>query len=383
MHQTPVNAEPSNQDFDLVHALAQIGDAIIGLVAACDDDQLRSRYHQDLSPIGWHGGHVAVVEAFWLCEILGGVPLPVRLKALYFPESSPKETRPEKLPPAAELLQMLSELHLQSMNIARAIGNADAALPTGGCALRFLIQHHWQHRETIAQIEQLQLTPLYERSRVTPAIHAVAVRLPDTPVAGGPVLIGSEAPEAFDNEQPVHPYAPASFRIARLPVSLAEFLGFLEQGGYHDARFWTAEGWSWRINTGADRPHAWQYTVTEGTPDEPVTGLSWYEATAFARYAGVRLPTEQEWEYAARTGALQHRGEVWEWCNNLFAPYAGFRAFPYPGYSTPWFDGQHRVLRGGSRHSGPWLRRESLRNFYTPDKRHIFAGLRLALDGVD
>ena len=130
-----------------------------------------------------------------------------------------------------------------------------------------------------------------------------------------------------------------------------------------------------------------------GAPLDPrrsVTGVSWYEADAYARAAGKRLPTEAEWEKAAQgptdngtdaaTGRLDSVGHVWEWTQTWFAPYPGFRAFPYEGYSVPYFDGRHRVLRGGSWATRPHVRRPTFRNWYHPGMRAVFAGFRCATD---
>ena len=111
--------------------------------------------------------------------------------------------------------------------------------------------------------------------------------------------------------------------------------------------------------------------------DTAVHGINHYEASACAAWAGARLPHEYQWEAAHRSRQLDDVGRAWEWCANSFHPYNGFSAFPYEGYSTPWFDGTHYSLRGASLHTRPELRRASFRNFYTAEKRHIFAGLRL------
>ena len=113
------------------------------------------------------------------------------------------------------------------------------------------------------------------------------------------------------------------------------------------------------------------------TGDDILHGISRFEAVAFATWAGGRLPHEHQWEVACRLQRLEQTGRAWEWCDNSFYPYAGFKPFPYEEYSTPWFDGQHYSLRGGSLHTRPAIKRPGFRNFYQPQMRHIFAGLRL------
>jgi iron(II)-dependent oxidoreductase len=121
--------------------------------------------------------------------------------------------------------------------------------------------------------------------------------------------------------------------------------------------------------------------------DAAVSGISYYEAQAYVQwlkqtrpdsFADVRLPHEYEWEIARRLQLLEDCGQAWEWCSNTFHPYPGFQAFPYDRYSKAWFDGNHFTLRGGSLQTRPAIKRPAFRNFYNADKRHIFAGLRLA-----
>jgi iron(II)-dependent oxidoreductase len=176
-------------------------------------------------------------------------------------------------------------------------------------------------------------------------------------------------------------------------VSNAEYLAFMEDGGYRRQALWSDAGWQWRARLSRPQPEHWcrdaagdwlQLTPGDALPlpaDGSLIGSSYFEAEAYATWAGGRLPHEYEWEAAAAQGLLQGVGTVWEWCGNRFHPYPGFRAFPYEGYSVPWFDGGHHVLRGGSSYTQPCLRRATFRNFYTADKRHIFAGCRVAFDG--
>jgi iron(II)-dependent oxidoreductase len=164
----------------------------------------------------------------------------------------------------------------------------------------------------------------------------------------------------------------------------------MADGGYDEPAYWSREGWAWRRANGVDRPWPWhldqggRYTWVGPNgwepleAESPVSGISYHEAQAFAAWAGGRLPHEHEWEASASEHGLGDVGTVWEWCTNPFAPYPGFSAFPYEGYSVPWFDGHHRVLRGGSRETDAGLKRPSFRNFFEPHVRHQFAGLRLA-----
>lgn len=374
----------------LLDQLGAVNAAMAHLLSGWDDDQLRRQYHPDLSPMGWHFGHVAAVEAYWLCEVVADEPLDGATKRFYFPEMNPKPQR-NQLPPKAALVATCEALRTQ----ARAVmmrPNLGHELLRDQYILRFLLQHHWQHYETMQQIRhQKALTEGRLPSACAADCAQSAPRAPGIMAGATQATIGWEAPDAFDNERGVHDLWLPPFRIASRPVSNAEYLQFIRDGGYDRPEHWTVEGWQWRQATGASAPDHWRATgtwfcslgvdgVSPLVPGAPVYGVSYHEASAFARYAGCRLPTENEWEYAASAGLLAGRGEVWEWCANPLYPYPGFRPFPYRGYSLPWCDGRHYVLRGGSRYTGTPLRRPSFRNFYTADKRHVFAGLRLAAD---
>jgi iron(II)-dependent oxidoreductase len=257
----------------------------------------------------------------------------------------------------------------------------------------------------------------------------------DVEVAGGRYPLGAEREEpfVFDNEKWAHPVEVAPFRIARAPVSQEQFAAFVEDGGYRRPELWSHAGWEWRQRTRVDGPLYWRrdgqgwlrrdfdrWLPLE--PHRPVVHVNAHEAEAWCAWAGRRLPSEAEWEAAAagaaparrrfpwgeeppgperanldglrlgcvEVGALaagdspagcrQLLGNVWEWTATDFGPYPGFVPDPYREYSQPWFEknqfGNHRVLRGGAWTTRARMLRNSWRNFYTPDRRDVWAGFR-------
>jgi iron(II)-dependent oxidoreductase len=159
-------------------------------------------------------------------------------------------------------------------------------------------------------------------------------------------------------------------------------MSFAEGGGYERREWWSDEGWAWKEEYDITHPEGW---TADGPPDSehrPVMHVSWFEADAFARAHGARLPTEAEWEKAATwdQGALRQIGDVWEWTSSCFGGYPGFRAHPYPEYSEVFFGDDYRVLRGASWATAPRVRSTTFRNWDLPQRRQIFAGVRLAKD---
>ena len=392
------------------------------LFADLDEGDFRRQVHPEFSPPGWHLGHIAVTEAFWILQRCGrAAPLNPGYETLFSPLETPKAQR-TRLPAAGEVLAYLDRVRERTFAfLEREDWSDDHALLGEGRILNMLLQHEEQHGELVLLIRNLLAAADYDAGRNGSASgSAKPFRRGDTSrppapaalspasdavlhVPAGTFAMGSDRCAAtLDNERPRHQAETRAFLIDRTPVSNAEFLDFVERDGYRETDHWTPDGWRWRTEQRAEHPFYWRpqgrgewievgpFGSTPLDPRRPVTGVSWYEADAYARAAGKRLPTEAEWEKAAQgstdngtdaaTGRLDSVGHVWEWTQTWFAPYPGFRAFPYEGYSVPYFDGRHRVLRGGSWATRPHVRRPTFRNWYHPGMRAVFAGFRCATD---
>lgn len=381
-------------------ALKELEDSqsrLLDLVSGIPATELSRQYHPDLSPLVWHLGHTAFMEAFWIREtVMGDRRITEPLESLYRPELSPKTRRGVRAGDPEQVLRFASRLYTEHLDLLAELQaqRSAHALLQNDYLVQFLAQHNQQHAETVSQV-------LQQRAKEQNRPQAFPMPLPDREptrvheLSAQEIWLGSDdSALAYDNERPRHRQKVDAFAIAAAPVSNAQYLAFILDGGYADRRFWSVEGWNWRTGSARTLPDCWCRTGPEDIccmgPSGPepvqgtdsVTGLAFYEAEAYARYADARLPTEVEWETAAQLipDFLASGGRAWEWCANAFYPYPGFQPFPYDGYSQPWFDGRHRSLRGASRFTGAKLRRATFRNFYLPDKRHVFAGARLAYD---
>lgn len=249
-----------------------------------------------------------------------------------------------------------------------------------GFVYEMLIAHEQQHNETMLQL--LMMVDGYEPPAPDADPTPLAAPLPtgaeSVLVEAGAYAIGaSPTGFAYDNERPRHTVELDAYAIDPLPVTNGEYARFVAETGAEPPLYWQRDdGW---VRTAMGRREPLD-------PDAPVVHVSWHEADAFARWAGKRLPTEQEWEVAMKRpaageeGRLRAVGQVWEWTASGFRAYPGFEPFPYPEYSQVFFGDEYRVLRGGSRATCRNVMRPSFRNWDLPQRRQIFAGLRCARD---
>jgi gamma-glutamyl hercynylcysteine S-oxide synthase len=348
----------------------------LALVEPLDDEQLNAVYSPILSPLAWDLGHIANFEELWLVQTIGDrEPLHGELGRFYDAIENPRRTRGE-LPILrdAELRAYMADVRERSLEVLDSVDispEAEDPLLREGFVYEMLLAHELQHNETMLQL--LQMVDGYESELVAAALAVEPIAAgPETiAIAAGEYVVG--APErgfAYDNERGRHAVQLAAFEIDRAPVSNAEYAEFVEATGAGPPLYWQRHGDGWvDVAMGRRAPI---------DPSRPVIHVSWDQADAFARWAGKRLPSEQEWE-AARPSLLG-TGHAWEWTSSDFLPYPGFAAFPYPEYSEAFFGSAHKVLRGCSWATHRHVARPSFRNWDLPQRNQIFSGLRCARD---
>lgn len=251
---------------------------------------------------------------------------------------------------------------------------------------QLVLAHEDMHGEAFAMTLQtlgLEAPPRINQATAAPAPH-IAIDFP-----GGTMMLGS-APESgfvFDNEKWAHPMLVPAFNIDATLVSNAQYGDFITDGGYQNPDFWSTAGRAWLMQQERSAPRYWQRDglgwcteifgrLTALPAHQAVRHVSLFEAQAYCRWAGRRLPSESEWEYAAMSGhAAFQWGGLWEWTCTPFEPYPGFAADAYREYSAPWFC-THQVLRGASFVTRPRLRSPQYRNFYLPQRDDVFVGFR-------
>jgi gamma-glutamyl hercynylcysteine S-oxide synthase len=353
----------------LIEDLAAVRRRTLDLVAHLRTADLQRQITPIMSPLVWDLGHIAAYEDLWLVHRHADRPL-LRpgLTAAYDAFETPRAVRGD-----IEILDYAEALAYMSAVRDRTV-DAIATHGTDPVVHEMVLQHELQHTETMLQAMALAgLLPPGEP------------QLPDLPdddrwvtVGAGTHALGAPPGRfSYDNERPVHAVDVPAFQIAERPVTNATWLRFVEGGGYVRREWWSDEGWAWKEEY--DITH--HQGVATGAPDAPVCHVSWFEAEAMARWCGARLPTEAEWEKAA--DRLDGVGVVWEWTASAFRGYPGFSAHPYREYSEVFFGDEYRVLRGGSWATHPRVATRTFRNWDLPQRRQIFAGVRLARDLED
>ncbi len=427
---------------DLPGWVADATQRLTELVADLDDAQLTPPLAPTVNPLSWEVGHVTwFQEIFVLRRALGEEPIIPHADALWDSGAIPHDTRWSlRLPSRGETLDYAAEV---ATRVRDRLGRPDATEALRHID-RYAVHHHDMHTEALTYTRQAlgypaPTLPGLATPGETPAPPGAGPLPGDAPVPGGRFLLGADRDEPFchDNERWIHPVELEPFALARAPVTQAEFAEFADDGGYQRRELWSEEAWAWRAAAEVSAPAYWRRSAggwqrrdfadwVPLEPHRPVAHVSFYEAEAYCRWAGRRLPTEAEWEAAAlgipgAAGELatgkrsrpwgaaatgrQHAnldwrhlgtvdvgaypagdsafgargmiGNVWEWTASTFWPYPGFEQDAYRDNSWPFF-GTRKVLRGGAWASRSRLARPTVRNYFTPERRDVLAGFRTA-----
>ena len=365
----------------IVDQLTAARERTLALLAPFADDFLRAQHSPLMSPLAWDLAHIGNYEDLWLVRALGADGVGPQHDELYDAFLHPRADRPALplLSPAAALAYV-AEVRDRALTLLgnEAVRPSDPRLLDDGFVYGMVIQHELQHDETMLATIQLSGARCNEGTGPRPT-ESSGMELID----GGSFVVGTDTEAwAYDNERPAHEVELPPFWIDTAPVTNGRFDEFIADGGYDDERLWHPDGWEWRQSEQAAAPLFWhddgsvlRFGARElREPNEPVQHVCWFEADAYARWAGMRLPTETEWESAAPRNA----GQVWEWTSSSFASWPGFESFPYREYSEVFFGPSYKVLRGSSWATRAPVIRPTFRNWDYPIRRQIFSGFRCA-----
>jgi iron(II)-dependent oxidoreductase len=369
------------------------------LVEALPPEACYTIYHPRLAPLAWYLGRAGYIESYWLREVVQGEDdLTARVRSLFAPGTVCDENLIMRLPPFDHLLNWLLEMHDENiMRLANPRLLPDHPLLENNRLLFLILQAHAGIYEQMLQVlnaRQLQLAPDYS---VEIPLQAHRPRADPVAVPQGHYRIGAvDDPACQDDEQPPQMVQLSAFRMAAEPVTNAQYLAFMQAGGYEAGPWWDEPGrqwlkkhprhpWHWR----QDSNRQW-YGISISGPadlvaDAPLTGITQHEAKAYANWvsslggelSGAVVQHEYQWEAAVRTGAIKRQHQATEWCANLYAPYSQYQPPTDAEEKTTGFNGRHYSLRGASLHSQPIRQRASQRGHALPDTNYLFCGTRL------
>ncbi|MEE8178288.1 MAG: selenoneine synthase SenA [Acidobacteriota bacterium] len=423
---------------ELISMLVDSRKRSLELLADLTDEQLKAPLLPIINPPIWEIGHVAWFQEKWVLRHLQAKPPTLsQADSLWDSAAVSHDTRWD--------LPLLSRAETQSF-AQEVLDRVIETLPPGDVAESeayfywLVVMHEDMHGEAFTYTRQTLGYPAPVLSVGVPGVSGCGVPSAasgNVSIPGGNFLLGATPGEifVFDNEKWAHKVYVEPYAIARTPVTNRQFADFVDDGGYRMHQFWSEEGLAWLKREGAEHPLYWirdsggwlQRHFDRIVPlaeNLPIIHVNWYEAEAYCRWAGCRLPTEAEWELAAAAepasggisefrrrypwgddpptperahldalsigclpvaalaagdsafGCRQMIGNVWEWTATDFQPYPGFVVDPYKEYSQPWFTPAYKVLRGGSWATRSRLIRNTWRSFYTKDRRDVFAGFR-------
>ncbi|WP_329413418.1 ergothioneine biosynthesis protein EgtB [Nocardia vinacea] len=420
----------------IAEVLTRARDRTTGLTTL-DEAELVAQHSRLMSPLVWDLAHIGNQEELWLVRDVGRRDaVRADIDELYDAFKHARANRPElPLLNPTQARGYVGTVRDKVWDVLETSALHGDPLVDGGFAFGMIAQHEQQHDETMLATHQLRTGPAVLSAPAAPT--ATALVGGEVVIPAGEFVMGTSTDAwALDNERPAHPVHVPAFAIDVAPITNAQYQAFIADGGYERPELWSERGWAHRQEAGLVAPQFWECdpaghwwrrgfgVMTPVRPQQPVVHVCWFEAEAYAAWAGKRLPTEAEWEKTARfdsetgtsrrypwgdaepdsvtanlgqrhlepaevgaypagvspAGVHQLIGDVWEWTASGFEAYPGFRAFPYAEYSDVFFGGDYRVLRGGSFGTDPVACRGTFRNWDHPVRRQIFAGFRLARD---